>query len=202
MGPQARLPNNAVLRDEVMVPTHYQSVTVDHTEAQTQEHISTQISALGLRGLDALAFIFCARHGSLEAAFDYMDANSSGQVSLNAWSVSLLVMHIKLEELVGMTPHEIFGMIDTHNSSTISRNEFLIFFQGVQQGTENAKGQALSKDPEFKAIVDEEASLLAALGSLDQKLGGNSDQSKKDIPDPIARKARPPRPKALKLPPR
>eukprot|EP00746_Dinoflagellata_sp_MGD_P167960 gnl/MRDRNA2_/MRDRNA2_98990_c0_seq1.p1 gnl/MRDRNA2_/MRDRNA2_98990_c0~~gnl/MRDRNA2_/MRDRNA2_98990_c0_seq1.p1 ORF type:complete len:281 (+),score=50.24 gnl/MRDRNA2_/MRDRNA2_98990_c0_seq1:66-908(+) len=206
----------AVRADEVappstsnlLIPVDIQTATVDHAEAQAQEQISTQINALGIRGLDALVFIFLTRHGTLESVFDYMDANNSGQVSLNAWTVCLRVMHIHLQELVGMAPNEIFGMIDTHNSSTISKNEFLTFFQPVQQGISNAKGDqphsikqsALgNKDTELKAIEEEEANLLGALGSLEQKLVGNADQPKRENAEPIARKARPPRPKSLKL---
>merc|ERR1712146_634002 len=121
-----------------------------------------------------------------------MDANGTGQVSLNAWSVSLLVMHTQLEKLVGMTPPELFGMIDTHNSSTISKNEFLAFFQSVQQGMQKAKERQRHSD--LKVIEEEETSLLNALGSLGNKLNGN--QPKKPSAAPVARHGRP-RPKPL-----
>lgn len=185
-----------------------ESVTVDHTETQTQEHISAQIHDLGLRGLDALVFIFFARHGSLEGVFEYMDANNSGQVSLNAWTTCLLVMHIHLEQLVGMAPSEIFGMMDTHNSSTISKSEFLDFFRQVTQKSKSVQSQHVVseslgvKEPERNVSnlfvdKDEEAKLLSDLGSLEQKL--NVAQPKKASGERVARQGRPPRPKPLKL---
>jgi len=179
-----------------------------------------QIQALGLRGLKALTYIFLSRHGSLEAAFEYMDANRSGQVSLNAWITCLLVMHAhpELEKLVGLTPQEIFARIDTHNSSTISRSEFLAFFQNVQKSVQKGarKGKAPAaestspskkgvqrspKADEFglKAIEDEEANLLAVLGSLDDKLVAGDSQQDSARNAGRDRHGRPPRPKPLKV---
>lgn len=195
---------------------------VDHqrTEDDADEYMIAQIQALGLRGLKALSYIFISRHGSLEAAFEYMDANRSGQVSLNAWITCLLVMHAhpELEKLVGVTPQEIFAKIDTHNSSTISRSEFLAFFQSVQRGVQKGarKGKAPAaestspskkgvqrspKADEFglKAIEDEEANLLAALGSLDDQLVSGDAQEDSARNAGRDRHGRPPRPKPLKV---
>lgn len=182
-------------------PKGVQNVAAFKSDVESEERISAQIHALGLQGLNALVYIFLARHGGLDACFDYMDANNSGQVSLNAWSTCLLVMHLQVEKLVGLTPSEIFAMIDTHNSNTISKDEFLSFFKKVQQ--EGSKVPSVRAAPvavpdlNLKRIESEEAHLLAALGSLDEKLGGKPSQQ--GGAQPAARQGRPPRPKPLKL---
>lgn len=186
---------------------------LQHTEVEAEEHMLSEIQALGLRGLNVLVYIFLARHGSLEAAFDYMDANHTGQVSLNAWTTCLLVMRFPLEQLVGLTPLEIFSRIDTHGSNTISRDEFLSFFQNVQRGAHKGKKVSaasttpsnpvvqrspVAEDFGLEQIENEEARVLAALGSLDDKLDGGQANQGSAVNSVRERHGRPPRPKPSK----
>jgi hypothetical protein len=202
------------------------------TVSPRSTEIAAQIKALGLQGLNALLYIFHAKHGSLEAAFEHMDANGSRRVSLNDWSTNLLVMTngrnvSELEQLVGLSPREMFARMDVDDSSTISRDEFLTFFQRLQRQGIKGKGKgkgdarrksnpavapdtrrksnpavqrsAATEDRKLKAIEDEEALLLAALGSLEEKLDGGPAKPAGAANVAPGRRGRPPRPKPLKL---
>lgn len=82
-------------------------VATDVEKAEEMQ-LEEDLQKLGLKGIRALAYIMCAKCGSLDAAFKWIDFNSKGYFARVQWETGVMVMHIDIEALTGFKAGKLF----------------------------------------------------------------------------------------------
>ncbi|CAE7250502.1 tmcA [Symbiodinium microadriaticum] len=85
----------------------------------------------GLTGKAALAYILCAKLGSLDAAFNYLDGNSSEAFAAVSWHTGLMILRVDLPKIAGLGKQQMFSSI-TKGGTTVSREAWHEYFAGVE----------------------------------------------------------------------
>lgn len=133
-----------------------------------QEELCEDVSQLDLAGIQALAYAFIAKFGSLKKAFKYFDTNKQGRFGQVVWDNGLVLLRIDVERLSGFRPAQIFHMMDQEpQGGSVSKKKWNRFFSAVEEGilatsmkdTAKVKGtlqqRAASKSEQFRSIYRE-----------------------------------------------
>lgn len=84
----------------------------DFHDIALHEELCEDVLQLDLAGIQALAYAFIAKFGSLKKAFKYFDTNKQGRFGQVVWDNGLVLLRIDVERLCGFRPAQIFHMMD------------------------------------------------------------------------------------------
>jgi len=93
------------------------------------QQVKDDIKRLDLRGIKALAHVFISKFGSLDGAFAWLDPTCKGYFPRVNWETGLLVMHVDIEELTGLSTQDIYAQMMAL-SGMITKESWDAFFYG------------------------------------------------------------------------
>jgi len=108
----------------------------------------------GLTGKAALAYILCAKLGSLDAAFNYLDGNSSQAFAAVSWHTGLMILRVDLPKIAGLGKQQMFSSI-AKGGTTVSREAWHEYFAGVEDSLPALPSQLRQKRTAPKPRVPE-----------------------------------------------
>jgi len=99
------------------------------TDGERAEELQLQedLQHMELQGIKALAYILCAKCGSLDKAFYWMDCMSKGYFVRVQWETAAIVLHLDIEKLTGMTTRSIFLKMAGHHAK-VSKKAWDAYF--------------------------------------------------------------------------
>jgi hypothetical protein len=122
------------------------------------KQLEEEIATLDLKSVQALAYVFIAKHGNLDKAFTWFDTNRRQQISNNQWDTGLSLLHIDVPKLTGFNANHLFGMMNK-GSGTVTRSLWREFFADVDEGTLRMKARTSG----FEGSIAERAKLRQGL---------------------------------------
>lgn len=101
----------------------------DFHDIALHEELCEDVLQLDLAGIQALAYAFIAKFGSLKKAFKYFDTNKQGRFGQVVWDNGLVLLRIDVERLCGFRPVQIFHMMDQEpQGGSVSKKKWNRFF--------------------------------------------------------------------------
>jgi len=96
-----------------------------------EELLSSDLKALDLPSLEALAFVFITKFGSIDKAFKYFDWNTTRYISRLQWDMGMSLLQLDVEKLTGWHSDKLFRLIDTTHAGEIKIKDWRKFFESV-----------------------------------------------------------------------
>eukprot|EP00440_Ansanella_granifera_P072727 gb/GFBE01078925.1/.p1 GENE.gb/GFBE01078925.1/~~gb/GFBE01078925.1/.p1 ORF type:complete len:1010 (+),score=211.03 gb/GFBE01078925.1/:1-3030(+) len=104
-------------------PTAQQLLEAEEMQKAVKKH--------GLTDKRALAYCLIYKLGSLDRAFHYLDCSRSSTFAKVIWQTGLLILHIDILQLTGMSTHKSFTGL-SNGASIVARNCWDHFFEGIE----------------------------------------------------------------------
>lgn len=106
------------------VPNNIQKAEARQLQEELKQH--------KLVGVLALAYLFAAKFGSLDAAFALLDLNSTRSNNPLQFELALEELHVDVEDLTGFAPKQLFLLLHARGvTGGISKHKWDIFFGGA-----------------------------------------------------------------------
>lgn len=136
----------------------------DFHDIALHEELCEDVLQLDLAGIQALAYAFIAKFGSLKKAFKYFDTNKQGRFGQVVWDNGLVLLRIDVERLCGFRPVQIFHMMDQEpQGGSVSKKKWNRFFSAVEEGflATSMKDTAKAKGTLHQRAVNKSEHLLS-----------------------------------------